>query len=82
MGPAVKVKKRKEVAMGKIKVRGCIHCQNGEVFVDHDMYGWYETCLQCGYSHDLPDIMEPAAEECKDEVTEGQLVKRRVGYHR
>jgi len=46
--------------MGKLKIRGCAHCGNGEVFIDHDQYGWYESCLQCGYSRDLPDLFPPA----------------------
>ena len=46
--------------MGKLRIGGCTHCRNGEVFIEHDQYGWYECCLQCGYSRDLPDIVHPA----------------------
>lgn len=53
------MQKGKETAMGKLKIRGCTHCRNGEVFIDHDLYGWYECCLQCGYTHDLPEITQP-----------------------
>ena len=52
--------------MGKLKIRGCTHCKNGEVFVDHDQYGWYECCLQCGYSRDLPDIAQSVVNEWKN----------------
>ncbi len=43
--------------MGKLKIHGCTRCNKGEVFIDRDQYGWYECCLQCGYSRDLPDIV-------------------------
>jgi hypothetical protein len=45
--------------MGKLKVSGCPRCKKGEVFIDHDMYGWFECCLQCGYTRDLPDLKLP-----------------------
>lgn len=48
--------------MGKLKLNGCTHCKNGEVFIDQDQYGWYECCLQCGYTRDLPDMAQPAPE--------------------
>ena len=51
--------------MGKLKIRGCTRCNKGEVFIDRDQYGWYQCCLQCGYSRDLPDIAKPAAYEWK-----------------
>ena len=46
-------------AMGKLKMGSCPRCNNGEIFIDRDHYGWYECCLQCGYSRDLPDIISP-----------------------
>ena len=62
--------------MGKLKIRGCTRCKNGEVFIDRDQYGWYESCLQCGYTRDLPDIAQPAAKEWKSREKEGLPVKR------
>ncbi len=47
--------------MGKLKIRNCTRCKKGEVFIDRDQFGWYECCLQCGYTRDLPDITQPAA---------------------
>jgi hypothetical protein len=47
--------------MGKLKIGSCPRCNNGEVFIDRDIYGWYECCLQCGYSRDLPDIVLPVS---------------------
>ena len=43
--------------MGKVKIGSCPRCKNGEVFMDRDQYGWYQSCLQCGYTRDLPDIV-------------------------
>jgi hypothetical protein len=70
--------KGKEVAMGKLKINGCTHCRNGEIFIDHDQYGWYECCLQCGYSRDLPDIAQPADNEWKN-IEKGGLPVRKGG---
>jgi hypothetical protein len=68
--------KRKEVAMGKLKINGCVRCKNGEVFIDRDLYGWYECCLQCGYSRDLPDLVQTVDNEWKKKEEEGSLVKK------
>ncbi|MDO8568693.1 MAG: hypothetical protein Q7R57_08275 [Dehalococcoidales bacterium] len=35
----------------------CPKC-GGNIYVDRDIYGWHGECLQCGYSHDLPSIVE------------------------
>lgn len=39
------------------RLKGCPKC-GGDVFIDHDMNGWYEQCLQCGYLHDLGAMLE------------------------
>lgn len=39
------------------RLKGCPKC-GGDVFIDHDMTGQYEQCLQCGYLHDLRTILE------------------------
>ncbi len=39
------------------RLRSCPKC-GGDVFVDHDTTGWYEQCLQCGYLHDLGNLLE------------------------
>jgi hypothetical protein len=57
--------------MGKLKIRGCTRCNKGEVFIDRDQYGWYECCLQCGYTRDLADIAQPVAKEWKSREKEG-----------
>ncbi len=32
----------------KILLDSCPRCK-GDLFLDHDDYGWYWQCLQCGY---------------------------------
>jgi hypothetical protein len=36
-----------------MKLHGCKKCQ-GTLILDKDEFGWYEECIQCGYSRDLP----------------------------
>jgi len=33
-------------------VRGCPRC-GGDMFIDKDLDGWYEQCLQCSYRCEL-----------------------------
>ena len=35
----------------------CPKC-GGNVFLDSDHFGWYEGCLQCGYSRNLKKILK------------------------
>ncbi len=43
--------------MVKWKFRSCSRC-DGDIFIDRDLYGWYEHCLQCGYTGDLISKVE------------------------
>jgi len=43
--------------MANWKFRGCPRCQ-GDIFIDRDLDGWHEQCLQCSYNHELRDIVE------------------------
>ena len=38
---------------GTMRRGACPKCQ-GTIYTDHDEHGWYEKCLQCGYTADLP----------------------------
>ena len=40
-----------------IKTKSCPRCE-GDLFLDADLEGWYEECLQCGYIHDLEGTAE------------------------
>jgi hypothetical protein len=34
----------------------CPKC-GGNIFFDRDFYGWFEKCICCGWSRDLPGIV-------------------------
>jgi hypothetical protein len=34
----------------------CPKC-GGKIFFDKDYYGWYEKCIYCGWTRDLPGIV-------------------------
>jgi len=38
--------------MANWKLKSCPRC-DGDMFIDRDLYGWSEHCLQCGYVRDL-----------------------------
>jgi tRNA(Ile2) C34 agmatinyltransferase TiaS len=42
---------------GFIQKTRCPKC-GGSMFMDSDVYGWFEQCLQCGYTCDLAKIIE------------------------
>ena len=39
------------------RLKSCPRCK-GDMLVDRDHGDWYECCLQCGYRHELTEIME------------------------
>ncbi len=39
------------------RFKSCPKCK-GDMLVGRDHDGWYEWCLQCGYQHDLIDIIK------------------------
>lgn len=41
----------------RLKLKGCPRCK-GDVVVELDQWGWYEECIQCGYLHDLPNVVK------------------------
>jgi hypothetical protein len=43
------------MVMTQWRLKACSKC-HGDVFVDRDLDGWYEQCLQCGYRRELQDI--------------------------
>ena len=43
------------MAMWKLDM--CPRC-GGDIFVDRDMDGWYEECLQCSYRYDPKSTTE------------------------
>ncbi len=49
------------------KLRSCPKC-GGDMFIDKDIYGWYEKCLQCSYQRDLKDLAEFKKQEARREM--------------
>ena len=45
--------------MGELKYHSCPRCKKGDVAIERDYYGWYEYCVQCGYTRDLDSMSEP-----------------------
>lgn len=41
----------------KWRIKACTRC-HGDLYIDRDINGRYEKCLQCGYSRELKDIFE------------------------
>ena len=39
------------------RLKGCPKCK-GDIFLEKDINGWYERCLQCGYNQDLETLVE------------------------
>jgi len=39
------------------KFKSCPQC-DGDVFIDRDLYGWYEQCIMCGYVYELRVMVE------------------------
>jgi DNA-directed RNA polymerase subunit M/transcription elongation factor TFIIS len=64
---------------GMWKFRSCPKC-GGDLYVDYDLNGWYEQCLQCGYMHDLKSILEIKKEtsENKNELVLAGRNRRKV----
>jgi DNA-directed RNA polymerase subunit RPC12/RpoP len=43
--------------MLKWRLKACARC-SGDLFIDRDMDGWFEQCLQCSYRRELKDIKD------------------------
>ncbi len=46
------------------RLKSCPRC-GGDTFIDRDVEGWYEQCLQCAFRRDLPGVswQKPVAQE-------------------
>jgi len=44
--------------MAMWKIKSCPRC-GGDLLLDKDLLtGWYEQCLQCSFTRDLPELVE------------------------
>ena len=48
------------------RFKGCPRC-GGDVFIDYDLNGWYEECLQCSCLHELKTTLQVKEEKPKKE---------------
>ncbi len=56
----------KELAVNQgFKSRRCPKC-GGNIFIDRDIYSWYEQCLQCGRTFDLPKISDSIKQQDRE----------------
>ena len=49
------------------------------MFIDRDLYGWYEKCLQCAYCCELRDV-DGLAEKTRKEGKPINLQQRLMGH--
>ena len=40
-----------------LRLKSCPRCR-GDLLLERDSWGWYEQCIQCGYLHDLQEVVE------------------------
>ena len=50
-----------------MKLHGCKKCQ-GALILDKDEFGWFEQCIQCGYTRDIPLDIFPDTLETGDAI--------------
>jgi len=43
------------ICMVSWKLKSCPRC-GGDIFIDRDLDGWHEQCLQCSYRADLKSL--------------------------
>jgi ribosomal protein S27AE len=50
-------RRREMQSGGFINKAKCPKC-GGNLFLDNDHFGWYEECLQCGYTRNLQKVVK------------------------
>lgn len=59
--------------MASWKLKGCPRC-DGDIFIDRDLYGWFEQCIQCGYTRDLRSTVKLGQQQAWSEKEEERRV--------
>ncbi len=62
-----------------LKLNGCPRCKKGDLTVDRDQYGWYEYCIQCGYTNDTKRSFKLGQHPDRDEKTKRIVTISRKG---
>ena len=57
------------------RLKSCPRCSNGDLLIDSDSEGWYESCLQCGYRRKLIKIEIVPAKQKKINDTKVEELK-------
>ncbi len=53
-------------------LKGCPRCK-GDMLVDRDFNGWYQSCLQCGYYGDLENTIKTIEQHPERKTTGDSL---------
>jgi len=61
-----------------IKLKNCPKC-GGDVRIDHDEYGWFEQCIQCGFTRDLETITARPQKDLPQKYKGWRLGKLELG---
>ena len=63
-------------------LKSCPRCK-GAIIIDRDLHGWYESCLQCGYQRELPEVddaqLPTKSKKDISKMTKKREPKMRVG---
>ena len=46
---------------GFVKRAKCPKC-GGNIYLDSDIYGWFEQCIQCGYTRNMEKVVQAKME--------------------
>jgi len=49
------------------RLKACSRC-GGDVYIDKDIDGWFEQCLQCSYRHELKDLVQFKKQEAMSAI--------------
>jgi hypothetical protein len=63
-------------SMGIWKLKNCPRCR-GDMFLDSDMDGWYEQCMQCSYRKELKTLVE--LREKIGQTKKGEALRKNSG---
>jgi len=58
-----------------LKLKSCPKCKTGNVGVDRDHHGWYEYCIQCGYTRDLISMVKSEQQQACSGKKAGRKAK-------
>jgi len=61
------------------KFKSCPRC-DGDMFIDRDLYGWYEQCIQCGYARDLRSTVKLGQQACSEKEKERRVTTLSKGW--